>query len=66
MQIDSSSVPQEEDKVDANQMDFFMDAHERQRAATYYKQMQQEIEDRLCKFCDKQITDIDQLLQTEH
>ncbi len=40
--------------------DMFMEPAERQRADTYMKQMQQEIDERLCKFCNKQITEIDQ------
>lgn len=37
-------------------MEDFMDPMERVRAQTYYKQMQQDREDKMCKFCDKQIT----------
>ena len=40
-----------------HQMDFFMNAGERERAQTYYKQMQRDREDACCKFCDKQITE---------
>ena len=40
-------------------MDFFMSAQERERANTYYAQMQREAEDRMCKFCEKPITDAD-------
>jgi hypothetical protein len=38
-------------------MDFFMNAQERERAHTYYKQMQRDMEEKCCKFCDKQITE---------
>jgi hypothetical protein len=34
-------------------MDDFMDAGERERALTYYKQVQQEKEEKMCKFCEK-------------
>ena len=40
-------------------MDFFMSPVERERAATYYQAMQRELEDKMCKFCDKQITEMD-------
>jgi hypothetical protein len=43
-------------KFDAENMEAFMDFGERERAATYYKQMQQLKEESLCKFCDKMIT----------
>jgi len=46
-------------KVDAENFEDFMDHGERQRAQTYYKQIQQMKEDSLCKFCDKAITDRD-------
>ena len=36
-------------------MEDFMEPGERLRAQTYYKQVQQEREERLCKFCEKQI-----------
>ena len=38
-------------------MDEFMDGAERQRAQTYYRQMQREAEERMCKFCEIQITE---------
>lgn len=34
-----------------------MDPGERQRAQTYYKQLERDAEDRMCHFCKKQITD---------
>jgi hypothetical protein len=34
----------------------FMDPMERQRAQTYYLQLQREVEDSICKFCKKQVT----------
>jgi len=37
----------------------FMDPFERQRADTYYENLQRETEERMCKFCNKQITDDD-------
>jgi len=41
-------------------MDLFMNPVERQRAATYYQQMNDMADERSCKFCQKQITDQDQ------
>lgn len=38
------------------QIDDFMAPHERERAKTYYQQVQREAEERTCKFCAKQIT----------
>ena len=38
-------------------MDQFMNEGERQRAQTYYKNLQIENEEKLCKFCNKQITE---------
>lgn len=37
-------------------MDDFMAPGERERAKTYYQQVQRDAEERSCKFCDKQIT----------
>ena len=37
------------------QFEMFMNPAERERAKTYYKQMQQEKEDSMCKFCNKEI-----------
>lgn len=37
-------------------IDEFMQPHERERAKTYYQQVQREAEERTCKFCDRQIT----------
>lgn len=34
-------------------MEDFMDPAERVRAQTYYKQMQQDREDKMCKFCGR-------------
>ena len=45
----------EPEVIDAGNMDFFMNAAERQRAATFYEQLQKEREESLCKFCDKVI-----------
>ena len=36
-----------------------MSKDERERAQTYYKNMQIENEEKLCKYCDKQITEHD-------
>ena len=38
-------------------IDAFMNKAERERANTYYEQVKKEAEERMCKFCDKQITD---------
>ena len=43
----------ESKKVNADQMDNFMDPTERKRAQTYYEHMQREAEERMCKFCDR-------------
>ena len=40
-------------------MDNFMDPSERNRAQTYYEHMKREAEERMCKFCDRQITEKD-------
>jgi hypothetical protein len=40
-------------------MDFFMDNHERERAATFYRQLQNEREESCCKFCNKVILEED-------
>jgi hypothetical protein len=64
-QIDSSALSSfmppyaESKKVNADQMDNFMDPKERKRAQTYYEHMQREAEERMCKFCDRQITEKD-------
>ena len=42
-----------EKKIKEMNMEDFMEPGERLRAQTYYKQVQQEREDRLCKFCEK-------------
>lgn len=47
------------DVVDASNMDGFMAPAERERAQTFYLQLQREREDQLCKFCEKVILDID-------
>mmetsp|Transcript_11811 Transcript_11811/g.19957 ORF Transcript_11811/g.19957 Transcript_11811/m.19957 type:complete len:495 (+) Transcript_11811:782-2266(+) len=39
--------------------DIFMDQEERSRAQSYYQQVQQEAELNMCKFCNKQINDIE-------
>ena len=44
---------QNQKKVDGNNMEDFMDPAERQRAKTYYLQVQQQAEEKMCKFCDK-------------
>ena len=47
------------DIVDASKIDGFMAPQERERAQTFYLQLQREREDQLCKFCEKVILDID-------
>jgi len=38
-------------------IDQYMSKEERQRAQTYYKNLQMENEEKLCKFCNKAITE---------
>lgn len=47
-------------KANADDIDNFMSKDERERAQTYYKNLQFENEEKLCKYCDKAITQIDQ------
>jgi len=47
---------QEQKQIGNMNFDDFMDPSERKRAQTYYEQVMKEAEDRMCKFCDKQIT----------
>mmetsp|Transcript_14822 Transcript_14822/g.22974 ORF Transcript_14822/g.22974 Transcript_14822/m.22974 type:complete len:224 (+) Transcript_14822:206-877(+) len=48
---------QSENLLEMN-LDDFMDAGERERANTYMKQVQKEAEEKTCKFCNKQITEL--------
>lgn len=43
-------------KANADDIDNFMSKDERERAQTYYKNLQFENEEKLCKYCDKAIT----------
>ena len=59
-EINSSAFnPPYQEPVNAANMEMFMDPGERQRAQTYYKQLERDAEDRMCHFCKKQITDRD-------
>lgn len=49
--------------IQADNMDAFLNAHEKQRAATIYQQMQQLREESLCMFCNQFISEDDQLNQ---
>jgi len=64
MQIDSGNkfmgYQQQQQQVNVDAIDQFMSKDERERAQTYYKNMQIENEEKLCKYCDKQITEHDQ------
>jgi len=58
--IDASSLANfkppymdQKQKVDVQNMEDFMDPVERERAQTYYQQVQQQAEEKMCKFCDK-------------
>ena len=60
MQIDSGNKFMGYQKANADDIDNFMSKDERERAQTYYKNLQFENEEKLCKYCDKAITQIDQ------
>ena len=61
MQIDSGNQFRGyQQQVNVDDIDQFMSKDERERAQTYYKNMQIENEEKLCKYCDKAITEHDQ------
>jgi len=61
MQIDSGNQFRGyQQQVNVDDIDQFMSKDERERAQTYYKNMQIENEEKLCKYCDKVITEHDQ------
>jgi len=55
MQIDSGNkfMGYQQQQVNVDDIDQFMSKDERERAQTYYKNMQIENEEKLCKYCDK-------------